>query len=147
MISHFSGSSSTQSLAGAEDAVVFQLYLPCYCHVAPSSPSVMMYSRIFTSHAALFCFCHTVVVFFLLVTLCVFHKPRQCTTKNVTLVPNLRIVIGIMQFMKLYLTWIKKLFPVLPFYPSGITVIVHTQRCITLILTVQQHRLIEGFNL
>lgn len=59
-ISHFNGSSSTQSLAGAEYCIYF---LFCICHVAVMSHShyrAMMYSCIFTLCTALLCLLLTV---------------------------------------------------------------------------------------
>lgn len=112
-ISHFSGSSSTQNPGGAENArVVSQLCLPCYCHTTPSSlcDDVQLYLQltcctVLSSHT----------VSFPLFTWWIFHKPWQCTTKNVILVPNSWNVIGIYVLWSRTLIRSKNLITDLPF--------------------------------
>ncbi len=70
-----------------EELKMRELFSSCVCHVTVMPHprhSAMTYSRIFVSHAAPFCSCHTIFFFFLTpFSPCdSFTNPEQCTTKK-----------------------------------------------------------------
>lgn len=96
LISHFNGSSSTQSHAGAEKSqVVFQLLLPCYRHVTSSSLCNDVQSYLHLHFTVLYCF--ACVTFFF------WHFTFFLILKQIpTMHYNNSEEIGIIHLVKLY---------------------------------------------